>query len=225
MLLLHWIETYRYYGLFILLASEYFILIVPGETELTTAGALAHRPAFHLNFFELILSTSLGTFSGAMMAYGIGRLFGRPFLLKYGKYMFLTPKRLEQSELLFEKHTIAMLVVSRYIAFVRDIVPYIAGIQRVSLKIVTPILFLSSFLWTSSFLLAGNYIMKAFEFIRVHEQSILPLAIFLFITGGIGYLYIHRRIQRWAKSTMRAAPSGTSHLLPSQPVHHSTPKQ
>lgn len=203
--ILHWIETYRYIGLFILLALEYFILIVPGETELTTAGVLAHHPAYHLNIPSLILATGLGTFTGSMIAYIIGRLLGRPFLLKYGKYVFLTPQRLDKSERLFQKYTIITLILSRYIAFVRDIVPYVAGINRIPLKIVAPTLFIASFLWTSTFILAGNFLIEALDFVLTHSQSFLIPAIFLGLVAIAAYIYLHRKLKTWSSDSNQDA--------------------
>ncbi len=193
---IHLIETFRYVGLFILLALEYFILIVPGETELTTAGILSKTPAYHLNPVLIILAAGLGTFTGAMIAYAIGRLLGRKFLLKYGKYVLLTPKRLEQSEQLFQKYTIITLVISRFIAVIRDITPYVAGINRVRLVVYVPVIFLSSFLWTTTFVFFGGLIVKAWGYISQHWHSelvpiVVGVAVLIFL-----YFYVHHMIKK-----------------------------
>ncbi len=193
---IHLIETFRYVGLFILLGLEYFILIVPGETELTTAGILAKNPQYHLNPVLIILAAGLGTFTGAMIAYVIGRLLGRPFILKYGKYVFLSAARLEQSEHLFRKYTILTLVISRFIAVVRDIVPYVAGINRVKLIVFAPVMFLSSFLWTTSFVIFGGLIVKAWEYASGHWRSeLFPIVSGVVILAAL-YGYIHHRIKK-----------------------------
>lgn len=194
--IVHLIETFRYVGLFILLALEYFILIVPGETELTTAGILSKNPHYHLNPGLIIIVAGLGTFTGAMIAYGIGRLLGRPFILKYGKYVLLTPKRLEQSEILFQKYTIVTLVISRYIAVVRDIIPYVAGINRVKLVIFAPVVFVSSFLWTATFVMFGGLIVKAWGYVSQHWQSQMIPIVMVVVILLLLYFYIHWRIKK-----------------------------
>lgn len=195
MQILHIITTYRYIGLFILLALEYFILIVPGETELTTAGALTRIPHYHLTPFAVIVAAGLGTFSGAMIAYGLGRLLGRPFIVKYGKYIFLSEARLQRSEELFAKYTILTIVLSRYIAFVRDIIPYVAGINRVKLRIFAPVLFLSSFLWTASFVLLGGVIVDAFRFIATHDRQDTVVIVLALLVAGAAYYWLHRKLR------------------------------
>ncbi|MCF8564233.1 DedA family protein [Alicyclobacillus tolerans] len=195
----HFVGTYGYPGLFIMMVLEYVILIVPGETTLTTAGALWRSGAYHFHFSTLVIVTGLGTFTGSMLAYAIGRMFGRPLLLRYGKYIFLTPARLERSDALFKKYTILALFISRYIAVIRDILPYIAGINRVKLRIFVPIMFITSFIWTATFLAAGGLIVQMWYVVRQHWQTDLVPAILLVLLVGAGYWYIHRRIDRRLK--------------------------
>lgn len=193
--ILHIIVTYRYIGLFILLALEYFILIVPGETELTTAGALTRIARYHMSPMSVIIAAGLGTFSGAMIAYGIGRWLGRPFIVKYGKYVFLTEARLRRSEQLFDKYTVSTIVISRYIAFVRDIVPYVAGINRIKLSLFIPVLLVSSFLWTASFVLIGGVIVAAFHWITAHwQQDTAVIVLCIALVVGL-YVYVHRKLR------------------------------
>jgi len=204
--ILHVIETYRYTGLFVLLALEYLILIVPGETELTTTGVLMKDPAYHLHLWPVILATSLGTFTGAMLAYGIGRLLGRPFLLRYGKYVWLTPERLAQSEHLFLRYTILTLALSRYIAFVRDIVPYVAGMNRTPLRVFIPVILISSFVWTASFVLAGGLIVSVWETIRTHWTTVGPWA----VAGVVLVLLIIWLVKRWLHKWASGAAASTA---------------
>ncbi len=210
----HLIETYRYFGLFVLLGLEYFIIIVPGETELTTAGALSHSPGLHLHVLPIIIATSLGTFAGAMVAYAIGRLLGRPFVVKYGRYVLLTQKRLEQSERLFARYTIVTLVVSRYIAFVRDIIPYVAGINRVRLRIFVPVILISSFLWTTSFVLLGGVIVSAWQTVTTHSGPAAVIAVLVIAASASAWWWVHRKLKRWASAANQATTSTDSEHTP-----------
>lgn len=199
--LAHIVSSYGYIGLFVMLAIEYIILVVPGETTLTTAGILFRSGSVHFNFVLLVLATGLGTFAGSMLAYGIGRLFGRPLLLKYGKYVMLTPKRLASSEALFQKHTILTLIISKYIAVVRDIVPYIAGINRIKLRVFIPFTLLASFMWTATFLGAGGLIGELWKVMRHHWRADLVPAIVVVALLGVGYWFLHKRLHRLTADT------------------------
>lgn len=192
---MHWVQQYGYPGMFVMLALEYIILIVPGETTLTTMGILWKSGTSHFHFLPLVTATSLGTFVGAMLAYAIGRFLGRPIVLKYGKYVFLTEARLRQSERLFERQMILTLAVSRYIAVVRDVVPYIAGINKVKLRIFIPVIFVSSVLWTASFLAAGTLIGQALSFVLAHWKIAIVPAVAICIAGYFAYRALHKKME------------------------------
>lgn len=192
----HLLSTYGYWGLCGGLAIEYLFIPVPGETTLTTAGILWQKPEYHLQLIWLLTATTFGTFAGSMFGYLIGRGFGRPFLVRFGKYIRLTPDRIDKADKLFAKYTVPTLVLSRYIAGIRIIVPYIAGINRVRLIVYIPVMLVSSLMWTATFILAGSVIVKAWhKFIGNWEKNLIP---FLLIVGVlvVGYIYLHRWMKR-----------------------------
>jgi membrane protein DedA with SNARE-associated domain len=194
--LVHLLHTYGYWGLFGALALEYLFVPIPGETTLTVSGVLLQHGSYHLQLHWLILSTTLGTFLGSMIAYAIGRTFGRPVLERFGRFLRITPERIDKADALFAKYTLPVLVFSRYIAIVRIIVPYIAGINRVRLVIYVPVMFLSSLAWTSTFILAGSVIERAIRSVMHHWQTELVPAVLIFAAAVVLYYYIHRWIQK-----------------------------
>ncbi|WP_281759872.1 DedA family protein [Alicyclobacillus hesperidum] len=188
------IEHYGYLGLFVMLMLEYFILVVPGETALTTTGVLSRSGVLHLNIGWLIVVTALGTFAGSTIAYGIGRVCGRPLLVRYGKYVGLTEKRLASSERMFQKQPWLILIIAKYIAVVRDIVPYLAGINRTPLRVFIPLNLLASGLWTATFLALGGVIGGLWKFVDHHWQiTVIPAAIVV-VGCGYGYWLLKKRL-------------------------------
>lgn len=190
----HIATTYRYTGVFVLLALEYVILIVPGETVLTTLGVFSHTNQIHFNLPLMILSASMGTFTGSMLTYLIGRTVGRPVIQKFGRYIFITQKRLRKTERLFQRQAIWTLIITKYIAVIRDVIPYITGINKLKLKIYIPIQLVASFLWTSTFLIAGNLLERAGASIYHHWRIELIPGVLLMIGVVIGYRLMHKRI-------------------------------
>lgn len=194
--IIHLFHTYGYFGLFGALALEYLFVPVPGETTLTTSGILWKYPSSHLSLFWLLTATTLGTFTGTLFGYVIGRTLGRPFLERFGRYIRLTPARIDKADALFAKYTLPTLVFSRYIAGIRIIVPYIAGINRVKLIVYIPVMLLSSLAWTSTFILAGSVIEKAWHNVVNHWQRDLVPAILVLVLLGVGYYFLHRWMKR-----------------------------
>lgn len=194
--IVHLLQTYGYWSLFIALAAEYFFVPVPGETTLVTLGILWQSHNYGLTLFWALVSTTLGTFTGSMIAYAIGRSLGRPFLERFGRYVRLTPARIDNAERLFNRYTLPTLIISRYIAFVRIIVPYLAGINRVPLWVYIPAMLISSLAWTTTFIVAGNLVDKIWtQFIHHWRQEAIP-AILIVIAASVGYWYLHRWIMR-----------------------------
>ena len=194
--IVHLLSTYGYWGLYGALAIEYLFIPVPGETTLTTVGILWQRPAYHLSLPWLILATSLGTFTGALFGYAVGRAFGRPVLERFGKYIRITPARIDQADVLFAKYTVPTLLLSRYIAGIRIIVPYIAGINKVRIATYIPTVLLGSFLWTSTFILAGSVIEHSWGRIVTHWKRDLIPAVLIAALAVVAYVYVHRWMNR-----------------------------
>lgn len=188
----HLLQTYGYWGLFGALALEYFFIPVPGETTLVSSGVLWQTGQYHLLLIWLITATTLGTFTGSMIGYGIGRGLGRPFLERYGKYVRITPARIDKADRLFAKYTVPTLFISRYIAFVRIFVPYIAGVNRVRLTVYIPVMLISSAAWTTTFILAGTVIERLVSEVIHHWQRDLIPAVLVTAALVVGYWYLHR---------------------------------
>jgi membrane protein DedA with SNARE-associated domain len=190
------LRTYGYFGLFGALALEYLFVPVPGETTLTAVGILWQTQKYHLRLFWLLMATTGGTFTGSLIAYLIGRLVGRPFLERFGRIVRLTPDRIDKAEALFHKYTVPTLILSRYIAVVRILVPYIAGINRVRLVVFIPVMLVSSLAWTATFILAGTAIERAWHQVLSHWRQELAPAVLVVVALAAGYYYLHRWIQR-----------------------------
>lgn len=195
----HIATTYGYMGVFVLLIFEYLILVVPGETLLTTLGVLSHTNQIHFHLPLLILSAGMGTFTGSVLTYFIGRAVGRPAVRRFGKYIFITEKRLQQTERLFQRQAIWTLLITKYIAVIRDIIPYVSGINRLELKIYIPVQLIASFLWTSTFLLGGSLLERAGASIYHHWRIELLPGVLLMAGIVIGYRFIHHRLHRFVE--------------------------
>lgn len=169
---------------------------VPGETTLTVAGVLGQQPTYHLNVILLIVATTVGTFAGSMISYGIGRTLGRPFLEKFGRYVRITPNKIDKADRLFAKYTLPTLIFSRYIAVVRILVPYMAGINRVRLWIYIPIMLLGSLAWTSTFILAGSVIEHSIGTVITHWRQDLIPGILILIALIVAYYFFHKWLKR-----------------------------
>src|SRR5437773_12517707 len=92
----HWVLTGGYLGIIVLMAMESSIFPVSSEVVIPPAAFLAAQGK--LNFAGVILAGTLGSFLGSAITYWGSRLIGRPLSTKYGRFVLLTPKKLERAE-------------------------------------------------------------------------------------------------------------------------------
>src|SRR5256886_10457611 len=82
----HFIATYGYLAVFVLMVAESACLPVPSELVMTFAGALAAGavPGTSLNLVAVIVAGVAGNVVGSYIAWAAGRYGGQPALQRWG---------------------------------------------------------------------------------------------------------------------------------------------
>ena len=101
---------------------------LPGETILIASGILAQQG--HLDVGDAILFGILGAVVGDQIGYWAGREGGRPFVLRWGRYVRITPERLARAEAFFARHGGKAVFLARFFAGFRVFGALVAGISR-----------------------------------------------------------------------------------------------
>ncbi len=126
--LLHLIGRYGYLVVFFGVMLEGTGVPLPGETVLIAAGALVHRGV--LDFADTLFFGILGAVVGNQIGYWVGRFGGRPFVLRWGRYAFITPERLGHAEAFFARHGGSAVFLSRFVVGLRVFGALVAGTSR-----------------------------------------------------------------------------------------------
>ncbi|MFH0961669.1 MAG: DedA family protein [archaeon] len=98
-------------GIVIVMFLESSILPIPSEFVFIAAGALAGQ--LGLSYWEIALYGSIGSALGGAVGYFLGVHGARPLLHKWGKYILLTPARLDKAENFARKHGLFGVLVGR----------------------------------------------------------------------------------------------------------------
>jgi membrane protein DedA with SNARE-associated domain len=106
---------------------EDFGVPVPGETVLILGAVYAG--AGRLNIALVALLGFLGAVVGDNIGFAIGHLGGRPLVERYGRYVFLTPERLDKTTDFFERHGGKVITIARFVEGLRQANGIIAGIS------------------------------------------------------------------------------------------------
>ena len=119
---------YGYLVVFLGVMLENAAIPVPGETILLAAGFFAAQGQLDI---VLVISVAIvGAILGDNCGYLLGRKAGRPFLNRYGRWLFLTPAKLDGLQEFFRAHGEKTILVARFIAGLRVVASLLAGISH-----------------------------------------------------------------------------------------------
>ena len=115
-----------YPGIFILMAMESSVIPIPSELVMPPAGYLAQQGV--MNEVSAILCGTAGSLVGAYLNYSAANYLGRPLLLKYGKYVWITEEKFAKVERFFRDHGEVSTFVGRLLPVVRHLISLPAGL-------------------------------------------------------------------------------------------------
>lgn len=156
-IIVQFIAETGYLSVFILMALESMIAPVPSEAVMPFAGFLIVEGQF--TFTGVIIISTLGSITGSLISYYLGAWGGRPFILKFGKYLLLDKEHLELTEKFFNKRGELTIFISRLIPVVRHFISIPAGMGRMNMFKFIIYTTLGAAIW-NSFLTYVGYVLK-----------------------------------------------------------------
>ena len=142
---MEWVLTGGYPGIIILMAMESSIFPVPSEVVIPPAAFLAAQGK--LNYWGVILAGTVGSYLGAAVTYWVSRLVGRPLILRYGRYFFLSPTRLEEAERWLARYEASGVFFARLLPVVRHLISIPAGLVRMNFTTFSITTVVGSAIW------------------------------------------------------------------------------
>jgi membrane protein DedA with SNARE-associated domain len=140
-----WVLTGGYVGIIVLMAMESSIFPVPSEIVIPPAAFLAAQGK--LSFTGVVIAGVLGSYLGSAITYWASRLIGRPLIVKYGRFVLVTPKKLEQAEQWLARYEAGGVFFARLLPVVRHLISIPAGIVRMNFGLFSFVTIAGSALW------------------------------------------------------------------------------
>jgi membrane protein DedA with SNARE-associated domain len=196
------LNQFGYLAVVGLVLIEDFGVPVPGETVLILAAVYAGTG--RLNVVLVGLLGFLGAVVGDNIGFAIGHFGGRRLLARYGRYIFLTPERIDRATGFFDRHGGWIIIVARFIEGLRQANGIIAGISGIhwakflAFNAIGAALWVA--VWTSIGYLSGNHINTIYD-TATRYSTYLAIAL-----GALLLAYILRRALRMRRDR---APSAT----------------
>jgi membrane protein DedA with SNARE-associated domain len=139
------VHDWSYLGVFLLMALESTVFPIPSEVIMPPAAYWASQG--RMSFWGVVIAGTLGSWLGSALSYLAGRTLGRPLILKYGRYVFVSEKKWLMAEQWIRHYSAGGIFFSRLLPVVRHLVSLPAGAARMDFKVFTAMTLFGSFVW------------------------------------------------------------------------------
>ena len=152
-----WAEDLLLGGGYVLLALlillENLFPPIPSELLLPLAGSRIAAGDF--DYVPAVLAATIGSVAGALILYAIGRVGGRPLLLRHGRILRLDARRLDRADEWFDAQGPKLVLLGRLVPGVRSVVSVPAGLSEMPVARFVALTALGSAVWNAVLIGAG----------------------------------------------------------------------
>jgi membrane protein DedA with SNARE-associated domain len=195
--LLTTIGAMGYPGIFLLMAMESSVIPVPSELVMPPAGYLAQQG--EMNMLAAILCGTMGSLVGAYVNYFAAHYLGRPLILKYGKYVWITEEKFAKVETFFHKHGEISTFIGRLLPVVRHLISLPAGLAGMNHWRFSLYTLLGAGIWVTVLTWIGYFIGKEQALImKYSHQAVIGVVVFSALLIAV-YVWRHKRKSRQAE--------------------------
>jgi membrane protein DedA with SNARE-associated domain len=199
------VGSHGVYAVFLLMLAA---ALLPAASELVMvyAGAVAGGAfaSAHVELFghridspgwAYVTMATTGTIAntlGCMVGWAIGRYGGRPLLDRHGRWLHVTPTRMDRAERWFDRFGVLAVPLGLAAPLVRSFVAIPAGIARMPLLRFTVLAAIGCALFSFG-LAAGGWALGANYGRLHHDFNYVSIAIGVAVVALIGYLIVRKR--------------------------------
>jgi membrane-associated protein len=147
-----------YLMIFLILFCETGFVItpfLPGDSLIFTAGTICALGS--LNVTVLFFVIALAAIAGDSANYAIGKYFGSEMLNKKNN-KYIRKEHVAKAQDFYSKYGGLTIIIARFVPFIRNIAPFLAGIARMEYKKFSSYNVVGGTLWSALFLAAGYFL-------------------------------------------------------------------
>ncbi|MGA3162922.1 MAG: DedA family protein [Verrucomicrobiota bacterium] len=184
----------------LLMAIESSVAPLPSEVIIPPAAHLAYTQQIPLSLWGIVIAGALGSWLGATAMYWASRIAGRPLVMRYGRFVMISPEKVEKAERWSAHYGAMGIFISRLLPVVRHLIGIPAGIVRMNYLKFSIYTLLGSAIWCAVLCYVG---VKAGQDEQLmngeYHRVTLWLAGAMLVLGGLYYFFVHRHIRQTAK--------------------------
>jgi membrane protein DedA with SNARE-associated domain len=192
------IDASGYIGIFGAMFMEGIITPIPSELIVPFGGYLAKTG--DMNFFLVVLAATIGSTAGSTVSYALARYLGRPFFIRYGRWMFVDEETLDKADVFFAKRGRYAVLLGHMVLGVRSIISYPAGIAKMDTKVFILYTFIGGLVWNTVLTAVGFTLgSKWMDFWEATDgwDTLIVVAVVVLV---FGYLLWKKRSKKTAKA-------------------------
>jgi membrane protein DedA with SNARE-associated domain len=195
------IQHYGYVGLFVLAVLSSACIPIPSEVAFGFAGALCTAAVTgHVQFtlWAVIVVGTFGSLVGSVIAYEVGRSAGRTIVDRWGKWLLLSHRDLDNTERWFEKYGTASVLISRVVPFVRSFISVPAGIAEMNRPRFAVLTTIGSAVWVALNASLGYAAGSNWKHVsRDFHAAELPIIILVVLVVLVAFWHRWRTVRRY----------------------------
>jgi membrane protein DedA with SNARE-associated domain len=180
----------------LLMAMESSIIPLPSEFVIPPAAYLARAHGTY-SLTGIVVAGTVGSWVGASVMYWASRLLGRPLLMRYGRYVMITPDKIERAEAWAAHYGTMGVFISRLLPVIRHLIGIPAGVVRLNFAWYSVATVVGSALWCSVLVWLGVTAGQDEELLKgsLHRITLWAGGLMLFL-GAVYYWFVHRHMRR-----------------------------
>jgi len=207
------LSQYGYAAIFLFAFLEACCVPIPSEVTFGFAGVLAGQG--HLNIVAVIVVGTLAELAGSLVSYSVGRIGGRPFVRRTGRYLLITHADIDRAERFFTGRGVWAVPLGRCLPVVRSFVSVVAGFVEVPVALFAFLSLIGTAVWVTVISLVGYGVGNAWNKVN-HDISLAGYGIVAIAVVAIA-AFVFYRLRELRKEEHEEADEARAH----QPKHRS----
>lgn len=184
------LTDWGYVALFITMVLENMNVPIPSEIVLGFAGFLVSQHIFA--FWPAVIVGTIAGLVGSLLSYWIGYTGGRTVLMKYGKHMKLSTKKLIAADSWFQRYGGIAVFTGRLLPGIRTFISLPAGVAQYPLPHFIAFTVIGTVPWTMLLVYVGSLLGENWQTILDYHYEIAIGSVVLVLVIIAIYMYLRR---------------------------------
>lgn len=193
-----WITTimsdYGYVGIFLLIMLENIFPPIPSEVILTVGGFMTTTTTMTIP--GVILASTAGSVSGAVLLYGLGLLLDverlERIIEKYGSWLRVKKSDIHRADAWFDRYGVWTVFFGRLVPLIRSLISIPAGMSNMKFWLFLTFTTLGTLLWNTVLVYIGEAVGDnrnvILEQLDIYSNIVYALIVLVFI-GAVWFYF------------------------------------